>query len=442
MNMKTGLSQEQSLKLHLSQELRQAITLLQYNSMELEQYVQELALDNPLIEIKEQMNPNTFYHRRQFQGASWDYSEIDLIGSRSGGLADYLFEQLRMIDETDRIIKGTRMFVEQLNENGYLEEDAGIRGHGFSDAEEKECLLILQSLDPAGVGARSLQECLLLQMNRHQSKPKSAMDIISRYFTLFAERSWKELSRISGYKIQEIQNTYDYIQTLHPKPGSTYEGTHASYVVPDLIIERTGNGFEAGSNDAAVPEISISSEYESLKTQSGQGELKKYLSAKQQQGVWLLKTLDQRKETMVKVMKEILSVQQAFFQTGKPELLKPLTLNDLAEACGIHESTASRALKGKYVQTPYGTLEMKFFLTNKIGSANESDQSAAGAKEVLLRLVNNEDKTSPLSDQMIAAVMLERHDLKLSRRTVAKYRDQLKIPASSIRRRYTEASND
>ncbi|MBS2970556.1 RNA polymerase factor sigma-54 [Metabacillus sp. KIGAM252] len=442
MNMKTGLSQEQSLKLHLSQELKQAITLLQYNAMELEQYVQELALDNPLIEINEQVNPNVFYHRRRSQGASGDYSQIDLIGSQSRSLAEYLFDQLRMIGETNRIVKGTRMFAEQVDENGYLDENAGIRCHGFSAAEEEECLRILQSLDPAGVGARNLQECLILQISRHQRKPKSAMDIISRYFKLFADHSWKELARISGYKIQEIQDTYDYIQTLHPKPGSTYEGTHASYIIPDLVIERAGEGFEAGCNEAALPEISISSEYEALKNQSGQEELKKYLSAKQQQGMWLLKTLDQRKETMVKVMKEILSVQQAFFQTGKTELLKPLTLNDLAEACGIHESTVSRALKGKYVQTPYGTLEMKFFLTNKIGSITESDQSAAAAKEMLMRLINNEDKTSPLSDQMIAAVMLERHDLKLSRRTIAKYRDQLKIPASSIRRRYTEASND
>ncbi|WP_164462256.1 RNA polymerase factor sigma-54 [Bacillus sp. FJAT-42376] len=444
MKIKQGLSQEQSLKLHMSQELKQALALLQYNSMELERYIQELALDNPLIEIKEQSGLNVFYHRKISKRKSGDFSIMETASAAPYSLSDHLQEQLRLTGTNGSIAKGTRLLIDMLDENGYLDGDAenALCSTGLTAEEANRCIDVLQSLDPAGIGARSLQECLLLQMQRMTEKPKVAEAVIRDHFKLFAERSWKLLKKISGFSMEDIQDVFDFTLRLQPKPGSAFAGGQASYIIPDLIVERRETGIAAACNDEAVPQIRISRKYESLKNQHGQTELKKYLSAKEQQGTWLLKTMDHRKQTMVQIMKQIVAFQEAFFLSGKREMLKPLTLNDLAEASGFHESTVSRAIKGKYVQTPYGTLEMKSFLVNKIGSLQETEQSAAGAKEMLLRLVESEDKTSPLSDQMIASAMLERHDLKISRRTVAKYRDQLKIPPSSLRRRYTEAGND
>ncbi|MGD7006812.1 RNA polymerase factor sigma-54 [Metabacillus sp. 84] len=444
MKIGAGLSQEQSLKLHLSQELKQAITLLQYSSAELMQYIQELALDNPLIEIKENSELSVFYHKKNPQGKSGAANLIELVHDRSASLADHLHSQLRMTKASGSVLAGARLLIEQLDENGYLTKDAVVLlgGAGLSVSEAQCSLLALQSLEPAGVGARTLQECLLLQIERIKERPELAINVIRDHFMLFAERSWKTAAKLANCRLEDIQEVYDFIQTLNPKPGSVYGGNQTSYVIPDLVVKCSEGSWEAGCNDEALPEIGISPVYKKLKGSSEERELKKYLTEKQQQCIWLVKTIDQRKETMVKVMKEILAVQHRFFRTGKQETLKPLTLSDLSEACGIHESTVSRTLRGKYVQTPFGTLEMKSFLTNKISSENEAGQSAAGAKEMLARLVRDEDKTSPLSDQMIAAVLLERHDLKLSRRTVAKYRDQLKIPSSSRRRRYTEAGND
>ncbi|MTH53795.1 RNA polymerase factor sigma-54 [Bacillus mangrovi] len=441
MKMKTGMVQEQSLKLHLTHELKQSLALLQYNSIELEQYVRELALENPLIEISEHQIADVFYHKKHRDGRNRDSNPIEAYTEQRMSLLEYLIRQLRVTDAPERHIRGAEILSAQLNENGYLMGDAAeiLAEYGYAGLEAHQSLKLLQSMDPAGVGAADLQECLILQLQRLGNKGKTAEKLIDRHFNLFAGHSFKELSKASGCTLKEVQAAYDLVRTLLPKPGSLFQNEPTSYVIPDLMMEKTDGVLQAEYNSVALPEVQISSRYSKY---LGGEDVDHYLSAKRQQGMWLLKSIHQRKETMVKIMKEIAQRQSLYFHTGKAGDLKPLTLSCLADACGVHESTVSRAIRGKYVQTPYGMLEMRFFLTNRLPSQTDEAKSAAGAKEMIAKLIELEDKAAPLSDQMLAAALLDSHEVKISRRTVAKYREQLKIPPSSHRKRYSEAFYD
>lgn len=439
MDMKMGLIQEQSLKLSMTQELKQAITLLQYSTVELASYIQELALENPLIEIKETNHTNVITNkstRKPMQQRK--ESLIENVSRKNGSLREHLRSQLVDSPLTKEEKKCLNFLIDALDTNGYLKDDMEelAKSLQFSNEFVEEQLSVLQDLEPSGVGARSLQECILLQLRRWPIRHLTAEAIIANHFRIFAEKSWKDLSKKTKLTLTEIQEIHDFVKQLEPRPGLQYQEEEASYIVPDLIVKEVNNGLGIYFNDEISPRINVNKQYEPLVNVPNDKELKSYFSSKLQQGHWLEKSLEQRKDTMIRVMKEITVRQEDFFYNGEG-FLKPLTLKDIADELEIHESTVSRTVKDKYVQTPHGLVEMKSFFSTRLDHhGNADDLSSSTVKTTIETLVQNENKAQPLSDQKIANTLKTDYGINVSRRTVAKYRDQLTIPSSALRKRY------
>jgi len=437
MNMKVGLIQEQSLRLTMTKELQQAITLLQYSTVDLVSYLQEVTLENPLIEFIDKSSTSVFYHNKGKQHTDEKDNWIENVSRKDSSLNDHLRAQLFDFELSTLERRAMEILIDAVDSNGYMTEDLENLSTKFNIpfyVLEKQ-LSLLQSLEPIGVGARSLQECLLLQVKHAQDKPEHIEIILKEYFKPFAEKAWKDISKKTGVSLKEIQRIHDYIQTLNPRPGLQFEDTSPNYIVPDLVVEEVNGEFVVYYNDDLLPQIRMNTSYEPLIQMGNDQEIKSYVSNKLQQCRWLMKSLEQRKDTLVKVMYEIIRKQQDFFYF-KNQLLKPLTLKDIADSLNIHESTVSRAVKDKYVQTPFGLYELKYFFTNRVASNSLEDTSSAHVKKVIQELIEKEDKKRPLSDQKIADILKKDYNMNVSRRTVAKYRDQLQIPSSSLRKRY------
>lgn len=427
--MKIGLIQEQVLKVTMTQELQQAVTLLQYSSVELLSYLQELTLENPIIEVSE--NDHSPYQHSLAKSDKQSY--IENTCEEKTSLSQYLRKQLIdfQMEKDDRV--SLEYLIDTLDGNGYLKDDLDVLAQELMVCEDwlESKLYILQSLDPAGVGARSLQECILLQLRRLPIRSTLAETIISEYFYLFAEKSWKELSKKVDVPINEIQDIQDMIRKLEPRPGLKYEHDHTTYVIPDMIVSKTSDGLEVHYNDWLLPQLIITHPLELTKTDP---ETKGYYSKKVVQGKWLKRALEQRKETMINVMKVIIQRQRDYFISGK-SYLKPLTLKDIAETLEVHESTVSRTIKDKFVQTPQGLVSMKSFFSYRIDD-DKGEVSTAVVRIKLKELIDSENKRKPLSDQKIANELKDKYGMIISRRTIAKYREQLNIPTSLIRKQY------
>lgn len=437
MNMKVGLIQEQSLRLNMTKELQQAITLLQYSSVDLISYLQEVTLENPLIDFIDKSSTSVFYHNRGKQHTDEKNNWIENVSRKESSLNEHLRAQLFDFELSPIERRAMEILIDAVDSNGYMSEDLKNLSIKFAiplDVFENQ-LSLLQSLEPIGVGARSLQECLLLQLKNAQDMPENAEFILTEYFKPFAEKAWKDISKKTGISLKQIQSIHDFIQTLNPRPGLKYEVTSPNYIIPDLVVEEENGEWVVYYNDDLLPQIRMNTSYEPLMQMGNDQEIKSYVSNKLQQCRWLIKSLEQRKDTLVKVMYEIIRKQQDFFYF-RNQLLKPLTLKDIADSLDIHESTVSRAVRDKYVQTPFGLYELKYFFTNRVSSNNLEDTSSANVKKVIQDLVNNEDKKRPLSDQKIADLLKKDYNMNVSRRTVAKYRDQLQIPSSSLRKRF------
>ncbi|WP_243388218.1 RNA polymerase factor sigma-54 [Bacillus kexueae] len=437
MNMKVGLIQEQSLKLTMTKELQQAITLLQYSTVDLVSYLQEVTLENPLIDFIDKSSTTVFYHNK---GNHTEEKEnwIENVSKKGTSLHEYLRSQLCGLHFSPIERNAIEILIDAVDRNGYMKEDLSslsIQFHVPEEVLEKQ-LHVLQTLDPVGVGARDLQECLLLQLqHRNDEMTSLAYNVVKEFFHPFAQKAWKEIVKETGLTLHQVQAIHDYIQCLNPRPGIQFEEEAPTYIVPDLIIEEKQGQWMVYYNDEFLPQIRMNASYEPLMGTGSDTEIKSYVVNKMQQCKWLVKSLEQRKDTLLRVMKEIIRRQPDFFVL-KNHVLKPLTLKDIADELNIHESTVSRAVKDKYVQTPFGLYELKYFFTNRVASSDSDDTSAANVKKVIQQLVDNENKKKPLSDQKIADVLKKDYQMTVSRRTVAKYRDQLNIPSSSLRKRY------
>ncbi|PLT29037.1 RNA polymerase factor sigma-54 [Peribacillus deserti] len=443
MELRNGLFQQQSLKLSMTQELSQAIALLQYTSQELAAYLEEKAAENPLVSIDS--SPDGSFSDRMKRKSSMRAPRekdakywLEQIGSQSVSLSDYLKWQLSLysLDHIEK--KVMHCLILNLDQNGYLraslDDVAGLAGCGIPVVEN--CLQELQRLEPAGIGARNLQECLLLQAQRMGHEMKHAKLILKEHFLLFAEKKWKELARKLGISLRDIQDVQDYVLTFNPRPGASFHQEKASYVVPDVKVEYRDGGLRVRLLENQSYQWNLNqSYYDALKAYKDQG-VDKFIQEKWQEFQWISRSLQQRKETILKVTKLIVDKQAQCFIKGLSEL-KPMTMRELAEELGIHESTVSRTVREKYVQAPFGTVELRAFFTSNLQSVSAEDISAASAKKELQLLIDNEDKLKPLSDQDISDILKKEKGIILSRRTVAKYRDQLNIPSSSKRKRYS-----
>ncbi len=445
MKLEPALLQKQTLNLTMTQELQQAITILQYTAHELTAFLETKEMDNPLIQLESPIvrSIDPRYDRvrkRKVTNPENDQKKwLEQIAEQTEGLADHLFSQLVMKALSDFQEKLVEQFIYNLDPNGYLtitiEEAAAICGTSIEEAEE--ILQLVQSLEPAGVAARSLQECLVLQVERRSDAPELAIKLLTEYFNEFAEKKWKVLSENLNVSLKEIQQAADFITTLDPRPGTHFDYERPQYVIPDLILEIIDGKLELQLFERHLPAIRYQADYYNEMSSIADDKVKQYLTDKRQDFRWIMRSIEQRKQTLMKVGMAIIEEQQDFFLKG-PRYLKPLTLKDVAEKIEVHESTVSRAIRGKYIQTPSGMHELKKFFSQalQVNAASDGEQASAGQAKTLIKgLIDKEDKSKPLSDQAIAN-MLKDKGLTLSRRTVAKYREQLRIPSSTKRKRY------
>ncbi|MDP4164561.1 MAG: RNA polymerase factor sigma-54 [Bacillota bacterium] len=442
MNFKQGLWQQQTLKLTMTQELSQAIALLQYTTQELTVFLEDKALENPLIQIEpgnvQPMDPLRDRSRGKSKKAVKDRNDwIEQIAESSFSLEEHVFSQLPLNDLSSADIKILRYLIRNCEVSGYFTGDTNEAAVALKTtiSEVEGILALLQKLEPAGIGARDLKECLLLQLQRHHPDNQLAQTIVTDHFLSFVDKKWKALARELGVSLKEFQEVFDIIQKLNPKPCENFIYEKTSFVIPDAIIEKTTDGIAVRTYDDPLPRITFNENYYKQFSLNEDPTVSRFIQEKFQDFQWIMKSIEQRKETLTKVVMKIAEKQPLFFQKG-PEYLRPMTMKEVAGELGIHESTVSRVVREKYVQTPSGTFELRTFFTSTIQTTAEENTSSATVKNAIASLIGNEKKQKPLSDQDIVDLLENGEGIVVSRRTVAKYRDQLGIPSSPKRKRY------
>lgn len=446
MELKAGLWQKQTLKLAMTQELSQAIALLQYSAQELAAFLEAKSMENPLMQV-DFKNIKTFDssmdRTRKTQKRPYERDQKNLIEQIGSGeqdtLEDHLLSQINLLNiaHDEKLI--LNILIENIDENGYLntakEDIAATLNHNIEMIES--AIVKLQALDPAGIAAKDLQECLLLQLKRKESTPENelATQIIANHFLLFAEKKWKAVAKMLNIDVKDIQKVHDYVQQLNPKPGAVFQREKPAYIVPDVVVRREGEELSVSVFDALIPKISFNDGYYRELSNHKDTEVNKFLQEKQGDFQWIQRSLEQRKETLLKVSMKIIEKQRDFFIVG-PAHLKPMTMREVAEELEIHESTVSRTVREKYMQTPAGTYELKSFFTSALQTTENDQTSSKQVKTVIENIIKAENKQKPVSDQDIVEMLKEREGMVVSRRTVAKYRDQLGIPSSSKRKRF------
>ncbi len=356
--------------------------------------------------------------------------------ARSETLQDHLLAQVQVADLPEIQRKLCETLVGNIDERGYLmatpEDLAGWSGGEPGSAEA--ALKIIQGFDPIGVGARDLRECLLLQLERLGHKEDSlAYRVVSRHMDELAARKHAEISEALNVSLDEVHRVAALIATLDPQPGSRFSSDDSRYITADMNVQKVGEDWVVIMNDDWLPTVRISNTYKDILGQSSQGqEVKSYVRERIRAARFLIKSIQQRQQTILKIACEIVRVQVDFFNHGSA-YLKPLTMTEVAQKIGVHETTVSRAIANKYMQTPHGIYELKYFFTPGIRLADGSVISQEQVKVAISELVSNETSSHPLTDQEIMTVLKERK-IPIARRTVAKYREELKILPSHLRK--------
>jgi len=432
--LKASLLQEQSLRLAMTQELRQAITMLQYNVQELSEFLYEQSLENPLIELGGFEREKKKSSSKSKSTSKQVNNQMEIYSVDSTTIQQHLLDQIQYykIDEEQR--KAASFIIMNMDENGYLQEtNEELAELLAAHIDVVDCSMeLVQSLEPAGVGARNIQECLSLQLKRLQKRDELAEMIVDEHFVYFVKKDWRKLIHVMKCNNEELQSAVDCITSLQPKPGLAFSSEKPLYIVPDMAVKKDGDRLVLQMNERNMPRIEIHSEYSAL-LHNSESEVASYVSEKYQHVQWIMRSLKQRKQTLLQVMEIIMKKQRDFFWQG-PEYLKPLSLKEVAEELSVHESTISRATRNKYVQTPHGLFEMKSFFSNAVVTTEDEAVSTKRVKQLMQALVEKENKKKPLSDQKISKLLEEEHEIVISRRTVAKYREQMNIPASSLRK--------
>lgn len=458
MRLSYDLTLEQSQKLIMTPELRQAIELLQFNSLELKEYLAKELEENPMIELS---NPSDDYeniekftedrevdwkeyfekygdvsYRPQVDKNIKEYNYESFV-SYEPTLREHLMSQLNLVPLGNKEHKIGENIINNIDDNGYLTIPLNdISNYLQCNIEEVEIMLgIVQTFEPVGVGARDLRECLLIQVKDKKDAPSYVVKIISDYLEDMSYNRIQKIAKDLDLDCETVQEAFDYIKTLEPKPGRCYSGNCDSirYITPDAEIRELDGEFIVILNEITGPRLNINNYYkEMLRTGKDENTLE-FLNSRFNSAMWIIRSIEQRKATIKKVIESILKFQKDFFLEGERSL-KPLTLKDIAEDIEMHESTISRATNGKYVQTPRGLFELKYFFSSGLESS-DGDISSTSIKITLKEIIDNEDPKKPYSDQKLSD-LLEEKGISISRRTIAKYRDEMNIPSSSMRRRF------
>ncbi|MBI5169049.1 MAG: RNA polymerase factor sigma-54 [Candidatus Eisenbacteria bacterium] len=474
--MKHSLHLTQRQSLIMTPRLQQALKLLQVPTLELQQLLKQEVLQNPLLEEVDEVvdqedlaredSPEEQANQEADDPAeedSIDWNEylsdgtldrtfvpqsetsiefLEKVPVTRTTLAESLLEQLHFLNLPEAQMRIAEFLVCSLDDRGWVVTpmDEIVDSLQVPQEEVEKVLLVVQALEPAGVGARDLRECLLIQLDARGDRDTMPWQLIHDHFDHLVNRRFPEIARLLKVSGEDVQAAADEIATLNPRPGTSVSADDPKYVTPDLIVERVDEEYVVMLNDRNVPRLRISSAYESVikekkraDASTEEKQTREFIQGKLNAAKWLISTIEQRRRTMIKVMNCIVREQREFFDKGIA-FLRPLTLAAVARQIDMHESTVSRVCSGKYVQTPRGVFELKFFFSSGLETDDGEDVSARTAKNIIKTLIDEEDKKDPLSDQRIAELLHEK-GLHIARRTVAKYREQLNILPARFRRR-------
>lgn len=444
MQLGMELSQKQTLKITLTPELRQSITILQYSSRELVNYLQQQTVENPLLDVKEKDMeswgfPSSHSLKPSFSPHLGEKDEDPFrhYSNTKITLEKHLMEQVMTLKYLTSLQKQILHFlIGNLNQHGFLEMEPAIAARMFSvplTEMEKE-IQRLQSFDPIGVGARNLVDCLLIQLRERKQQQSLAYQIVKNHLDDLAAKHYHKLAKCFDCRLQEVQEAADLIKSLNPRPCSEFFYEMTQYIAPDVIVEMIENKYLIIINDEMMPDVSINHFYRNHLSRNVDAD--EYVKEKYHDAMILMNGIAQRKQTLFKVAKAIMDRQKEFLKKGMIGL-KPMTLRDVAEQLGLHESTISRATSNKYIQTPHGLFKLKNLFSTGISRTNSYEtDSAVVVKQKIKGLIHGENKQKPLSDQKLVE-FLEKSGILISRRTVAKYREEIGIPGSSKRRRFS-----
>jgi RNA polymerase sigma-54 factor len=355
------------------------------------------------------------------------------LGRTATSLAEHLEEQLPLATADPRTVAIGEAIIGNLDEDGYLRAgvDEIAKGMGVTAEEVESTLRIVQGFDPTGVAARSVQECLLLQLTADAEPDPVSVEIVEKHFEDLERRRYADIARTLKLSLDRIMESVEEIQGLEPKPGRRFSPSEQRYIAPDVSIHKVGDDYVVVLNEEGIPRLRVNALYRSLLRRSGD-EARQYVEQKLRSAVWLIKSVEQRQRTLRKVTQSLVKFQRDFLDRGVAHL-RPLALRDVGEDIGMHESTISRVTTNKYVETPQGLFELKYFFHSGIASDSGEMVSSVSVKKNIRDLVAAEDAGKPLSDQEIAQV-LRGQGLTIARRTVAKYREELGILPSHQRR--------
>ncbi|MCO7125053.1 RNA polymerase factor sigma-54 [Sporolactobacillus shoreicorticis] len=429
--MGLALVQTQSLKLKMAPALFQSMTVLQCNNEELSRLLHEKALENPLLHIEDGRNFSSYSINGEAKSTS------DVIEETAADRVDFrelLHQDLHHMRLDRIVIRAADILIDSLNDNGFIDEDpeAILDRVGQSDTDPEKALAAVQALEPAGVGARSLIECLCLQLRRSDQRCTLAETILTDYRDCFMTGNWSELTSLLGVTRAEIDTAVDRIRKLNPNPVAAIQDDPPQYIVPDVIISKKGGDLVCELEDQYLPTISVNMNDYTRYMEAADSETKRYLREKFDEADWLLSGVSRRRQTLMNLAQMVMKHQEKYFMTGDRNYLLPFTMKQAAERLSVHESTVSRAAAGKYVQTNYGVLPMKSFFVRAV-RARHGTFSALQIQNEIKQLVKKEDRRKPLSDQTITQ-LLAKSGFQCSRRAVAKYRANCGI-GSTIERR-------
>jgi RNA polymerase sigma-54 factor len=459
-------------KLILTPSLQQAIKLLPMSTLELADLLNQEMVENPLLEEvpTEELQPAEQQQAQEKapdqatpeKGDTWDDADYEYFfgdylddGYRSrqpsevkelppientlstaASLSDHLLWQLSLQTDDEQLREIGGAIIGNLDDDGYLvasvEEIAAMGEWPVADVER--ALQHVQTFDPIGVAARDLQECLWLQIRHLGLEGTPTEKIVTEHLRLLQNHQVPEIARKLGMTIEDLKEHVEIIRNLDPKPGSRYNPSQSQYVIPDVYVVKVEDQYVAALNEEGLPQLRISPVYRRLldKAGAGQEQNDETRADKFRSALWLIKSVDQRQKTIHKVATSIINFQREFLDHGI-EYLRPLVLRDVANDIGMHESTVSRVVNNKYMHTPQGVFELKYFFHSGISSSYGESVSSVTIKQRIRKIIENEDPRKPLSDSKIVSI-LQKEGLMLARRTIAKYREELKIPTSNQRK--------
>ena len=489
--MKQSLQLRTSQHLALTPQLQQSIRLLQLSTLELHQELEQILSDNPLLERiddpldnsvrllsdgaindspvqqpdapapngEEPASPGEAGEGPDSNGGDVERGEADAdwgdapraagsdgdddgrpqLGAIGVTLREHLSEQIRVTGASTRDRALAELVIDAIDDNGYLDEPldeihARLPPELEVDMDEMRCALALvQSLDPVGVGARSASECLALQIRQMPGVPlvtrRMALKIVEGYLTWFAQREFNKLKKALDCDDEDLREAQAVIRQCNPHPGAAFASSTSDYVVPDVIVRKNGSGWSVMLNSEVMPRLRVNNVYAALLKQGkGEGQM----SAQLQEAKWLIKNMRQRFDTILRVSQAIVERQRNFFSHGAVAM-RPLVLREIADTLGLHESTISRVTTQKFMLTPHGMFELKYFFGSHVATEAGGEASSTAIRALIAQLTGAEDPRNPLSDSKIAE-MLGEQGMVIARRTVAKYREALKIPPVSLRK--------